>query len=59
MYWKYDDFVNTVCNADQILVVDNGCIVRQGRHEDLIERKGIYHDFVLGREAAIGWKLRA
>ena len=51
--------LKTVRNADQILVVDDGRIVQRGRHEDLIEQKGIYHDFVLGRKEAIGWKLEA
>lgn len=49
--------LKTVRNADQILVVDEGRIVQQGRHEDLIRQKGIYADFVLGRKEAIGWKL--
>ena len=49
--------LKTVRNADQILVVDDGKIVQQGRHEDLIRQKGIYADFVLGRKEAIGWKL--
>lgn len=51
--------LKTVRNADQILVVDNGNIVQQGRHEELIGQKGIYADFVLGRKEAIGWKLEA
>lgn len=49
--------LKTVRNADQILVVDDGRIVQQGRHEELIGQKGIYADFVLGRKEAIGWKL--
>lgn len=49
--------LKTVRNADQILVVDNGSIVQQGRHEELIGQKGIYADFVLGRKEANGWKL--
>lgn len=49
--------LKTVRNADQILVVDEGRIVQQGRHEELIGQKGIYKDFVLGRKEAIGWKL--
>lgn len=49
--------LKTVRNADQILVVDEGRIVQQGRHEDLIREKGIYADFVLGRKEAIDWKL--
>ena len=51
--------LKTVRNADQILVVDKGRIVQQGRHEELIGQKGIYKDFVLGRKEAIGWKLNA
>ena len=49
--------LKTVRGADRILVVDDGRIVQQGRHEDLIRQKGIYADFVLGRKEAIGWKL--
>ncbi|MBP3489720.1 MAG: ABC transporter ATP-binding protein [Roseburia sp.] len=51
--------LKTVRNADQILVVDNGNIIQQGRHEELIGQKGMYADFVLGRKEAIGWKLNA
>ena len=51
--------LKTVRNADQILVVDEGRIVQQGRHEELIGQKGIYKDFVLGRKEAVGWKLNA
>ena len=49
--------LKTVRSADQILVVDEGQIVQRGRHEELIGQKGIYADFVLGRNEAAGWKL--
>lgn len=49
--------LKTVRSADMILVVDNGNIVQQGKHEELMMQKGIYADFVLGRKEAIGWKL--
>ena len=49
--------LKTVRHADQILVVDHGRIVQQGKHEDLIDRPGIYADFVGGRKQAEGWKL--
>lgn len=49
--------LKTVRNADQILVVSGGYIVQQGKHDDLIQQKGIYADFVSGRKQAIGWKL--
>lgn len=51
--------LKTVRNADQILVVDDGRIVQQGKHEELIGQEGIYASFVLGRKEAIGWKLEA
>ncbi len=51
--------LKTVRHADQILVVDDGKIVQQGKHEELIGQKGIYADFVLGRNEAIGWKLNS
>ncbi|HFI0377139.1 TPA: ABC transporter ATP-binding protein, partial [Streptococcus suis] len=34
--------LSTIQNADQILVLDQGRIIEQGRHEDLIEQGGIY-----------------
>lgn len=49
--------LKTVRNADRILVLEEGNIVQQGRHEELIGQEGIYKDFVLGRREAIGWKL--
>lgn len=50
--------LKTVRNADQILVIDDGQIVQQGRHGELIGQEGIYADFVLRRKEAIGWKLK-
>ena len=32
---------------------------KQPKHDDLIQQKGIYADFVSGRKQAIGWKLNA
>ncbi len=49
--------LKTVRNADQILVVNGGKIVQQGKHDELIQQHGIYADFVSGRKEAIGWKL--
>ena len=38
--------------ADQILVVDDGRIVEQGTHEELIRQPGCYQQFVRIREKA-------
>jgi ABC-type transport system involved in Fe-S cluster assembly fused permease/ATPase subunit len=34
--------LSTVVNADEILVLDKGVIVERGRHDELLERKGVY-----------------
>lgn len=47
----------TIENADQILVVDNGRIVQQGTHQQLMMQKGRYRSFVETRERAEGWKI--
>lgn len=49
--------LKTVRHADQILVIDHGRIVQQGKHEQLVSEPGIYADFVGGRKQTIGWKL--
>ena len=47
----------TIEQADQILVVDNGRIVEQGTHAQLVARPGRYQKFVRIREKAEGWKI--
>jgi ATP-binding cassette subfamily B multidrug efflux pump len=36
--------LNTVVGADQIIVIEDGQIVEQGRHAELLERRGRYYD---------------
>ena len=36
--------LSTIAHADQILVIDNGEIVEQGKHDELVEKRGLYFD---------------
>ena len=49
--------LKTVRNADQIVVIDKGKIVQQGKHDDLVKQNGIYRNFITGRKQAVSWKL--
>lgn len=51
--------LKTVRSADCIYVLDQGKIVQQGKHEDLIKEDGIYRHFVVERAQAAGWKVSA
>ena len=47
----------TIENADQILVIDDGKVVQQGTHEELIHQEGRYQEFIRIREQAEGWNI--
>lgn len=49
--------LKTIRHADQILVLDQGRIVQQGTHSELMAEEGIYRDFVAIRQASLGWKI--
>ena len=38
--------LSTIKNADNILVLDNGCIVESGTHAELLSQKGYYYQLV-------------
>ncbi len=43
--------LNTIQEADQILVIDQGKIVQQGKHGQLLQSEGIYKQFVTLRQS--------
>lgn len=49
--------LSTVRSAHQILVLSGGRIVQRGKHEELINQKGLYREFLQVRKQAVGWRL--
>ena len=49
--------LSTVKNADDIIVLDEGKISEEGKHNELIKNNGIYSRFIKEREEIAGWKL--
>lgn len=50
--------LNTIREADQILVIADGQIAQQGVHDRLMETDGIYRRFVTARKNSHGWSRR-
>lgn len=49
--------INTIKNADQIIVLDEGQIVQRGTHQELMQEHGIYRDFLSIRDQSESWKI--
>ncbi|WP_130838074.1 ABC transporter ATP-binding protein [Lachnoclostridium sp. Marseille-P6806] len=49
--------LSTIREADQILVIDNGQLVQSGKHQELIEKQGIYQKFWEIRQNAKNWRV--
>ena len=47
----------TISNADMILVIDNGRVVQQGTHDELVSVPGKYKEFVDIRKKSEGWDI--
>ncbi|MEH6942433.1 ABC transporter ATP-binding protein [Bacillus sp. JJ722] len=42
--------LNTIQEADQIIVLQNGAIIERGSHKELVQQGGFYHDLVAANE---------
>ncbi|MBE6022199.1 MAG: ABC transporter ATP-binding protein [Cellulosilyticum sp.] len=49
--------LNTIYAADQIIVIAEGRIKEKGRHQQLMQEKGLYYDYVYIREKINGWEI--
>lgn len=48
--------LNTVVGADKIIVLDNGSVVEEGKHDDLMVAKGLYRRMWDEQQAVRKWK---
>lgn len=48
--------LGTVVNADNIVVIDKGLVVQQGRHQALLEQEGVYRDLWKEQQRVKRWK---
>lgn len=49
--------LRTVADADQIIVFDDGKVIEQGTHEQLIEKKGLYDRLYNIQQESLGWAI--
>lgn len=60
---KIENFIahrlSSIREADQILVVDEGRIVERGRHNELIDRDGLYRRMWRAHIDADSWTIAA
>ena len=48
--------LNTIANADKIMVIKDGMIAESGDHKSLMDQGGIYHNMVTKRTVGTGWR---
>jgi ATP-binding cassette subfamily B protein len=49
--------LKTVRSADNIIVLDEGRVVEQGTHDELILQKGLYYDLWTIQQESSRWKM--
>ena len=47
--------LRTVVDTDHIIVLDNGKLVEQGTHEELMKKNGLYHKLFHIQQESLGW----
>lgn len=51
--------LNTIQNADHIIVIQDGEIEEQGTHNELIKKHGLYHKFIEASNHQVSWSIKS
>ena len=49
--------LSTIRNADRIYVLKDGQLEEQGKHDELMQKNGLYADMWTEYEKAVNWKV--
>lgn len=49
--------LSTIINADKIIVLENGHLVEEGTHKELLNKKGLYHKMWIDYNQSVKWKI--
>ena len=49
--------INSIKNADHIIAIKDGRVVQDGSPKELVEKEGLYRDFLRSREEISGWTI--
>jgi len=50
--------LSTIQNADQVLVIDDGCIIERGDHQSLLAERGFYYNLFMSQFLNLGPEFR-
>ena len=49
--------LSTIRNADQILIMEKGCLIESGTHDELLKKDGKYAQMWSSYTESINWKI--